>query len=290
MRIHATSPLRRVEASCYHRGESDRLAGKRAAEHLAVTVLPVRLRLDPAPARAMGTAVDILTAWMPTEHLRLGGGTALEARWHHRSSTDLDFFFAPGTAPSRSLFLKDFDDIRMDLRGLARDGVIARDSVMMVGTNHIQFMVGDVPVSFVGTERFHGDPRDEVEYETGVILGGIRDILTKKMYNRLGVNHLVTERDAYDFAVARTLAPDDLAYAWSTLTDDMKRDTLAAYRDLAKGESHARSQAIAKPRFDRIASQVWQQVLWMMESNLEYVPPLRHDDGDIGPLGGGHGR
>ena len=254
-----------------------------------MTVEPVRLRLDPVPASAMGTAAGILSTWMPAEHLRLGGGTALAARWHHRSSTDLDFCFTPGTGPSNSLFLKDSDDIRRDLHALARDGVIAMDSVVMVGTNHIQFMVGDVPVSFVGTEMFHGDPRDEVEYETGVILGGTRDILTKKMYNRLGVNHVATERDAYDFAVARTLAPDDLFYAWSTLTDDMKRDTLAVYRDLAEGDSNARYQALVKPRFERIAGQVWKQVLWMMESDLEYVPPLTQRDGGFGHRGGAHG-
>ena len=256
---------------------------------MAVTVEPVRLRLDPAPARAVGTAVRILSSWMPVEHLRLGGGTALEARWHHRSSTDLDFSFAPGTEPSGWAFLKDSDAIRMDLHALARDGVIARDSVVMVGTNHIQFMVGDVPVSFVGTEAFHGDPCDEVEDETGVILGATRDILTKKMYNRLGVNRVATVRDAYDFAVARSLAPDDLLYAWSTLTDDMKREALAVYRDLAAGESHARSQALAKPTFDRLACQVWQQVLWMMESDLDYVPPLTQGDGEVGHPGGGHG-
>lgn len=250
-----------------------------------MTVEPVRLRLDPAPARAVVTAVDILSAWLPVEHLRLGGGTALEARWHHRSSTDLDFSFVPGTGRSGSLFLKDFNAIRMDLHALARDGGIARDSVVMVGTNHIQFMVGDVPVSFVGTEMFHGDPRDEVEYQTGVILGGTRDILTKKMYNRLGVNRLATERDAYDFAVARTLAPADLAYAWSTLTDDMKRNTLAAYRDLAEGENQPRPLALVRPRFDRIARQVWQQVLCMMESDLEYVPLLTQDDADVDDRG-----
>ena len=237
----------------------------------------------------MGTAVDILSGWIPVEHLRLGGGTALEARWHHRGSQDLDFSFTPGRGSSSSLFRKDFDEIRMDLHALARDGVIERDNVVMVGTNHIQFMVGDVPVSFVGTERFHGDPRDEVEYETGVILGATRDILTKKMYNRLGVNRIATERDAYDFAVARTLAPDDLLYAWSTLTDDMKRDTLATYRDLAEGEDHARFKALVQPRFDRIACQVWQQVLRMLESNLEYVPPLTQGNCDVGRRGGGDG-
>ena len=93
----------------------------------------------------------------------------------------------------------------------------------------------------------------------------------------------------HDFAVARTLAPDDLLYAWSTLTDDMKRDALAAYRDLAEGESHAPCQALVNPRFDRIGRQLWQQILCMMESNLEYVPPLTRGDIDVGERGG-HGR
>ena len=30
------------------------------------------------------------------EHMRLGGGTALEARWHHRVSTDVDLFVEDG--------------------------------------------------------------------------------------------------------------------------------------------------------------------------------------------------
>ena len=122
-----------------------------------MNVEPVRLRLDPAPARAVGAVVEILSGWMPIEHLRLGGGTAL-------------------------------------------------DSVVMVGTNHIQFLVGDVPVSFVGTEM----------------------------------------RPAGTIGRAN------------------------------------------KPACDRIASQVWQEVLCMIESNLEYVPPLAK--GDVGHPGGGHGR
>ena len=251
---------------------------------------PARLRLDSSPARAVGTAVDILSDWIQVEHLRLGGGTALGARWHHRASTDLDFFFSPGKAPPHTLFRKDFDDIRMDLHRLVIDGAISKDGVVLNGTNHIQFVVGDVSVSFVRTERFHGDPCVEVEHDTGVILGGTKDILTKKMYNRLGINRLATQRDAYDFAVARTLAPDDLAYAWSTLTVDMKRDVLAAYRDLAEGDAQTRTRALQKPRYVQIASDLWKQVLRMMESDLEYVPPLVQRDGEAGCRGGGYGR
>ena len=238
----------------------------------------------------MGTAVDILSGWIGAEHLRLGGGTALEARWHHRSSTDLDFFFSTGRSPPRDLFLKDFDDIRMDLHRLVSDGVISKDGVVLNGTNHIQFAIGDVPVSLVRTQMYHGDPCDEVEYTTGVILAATRDVLTKKMYNRLGINQLAIQRDAYDFAVARTLAPDDLAYAWSTMTDDMKRDALAAYRDLAEGASHPRFRRLENARHRGIAADLWHEALRMLETNLEYVPSLGQGDGDTGHRNGGHGR
>ena len=251
---------------------------------------PARLQLDPAPAKAVGTAVHILSGWIGVEHLRLGGGTALEARWHHRSSTDLDFFFTLGPSPPSALFLKDFDDIRMDLHRLVSDRVISKDGVVLNGTNHIQFTIGDVPVSLVRTEMYHSDPCDEVEYDTGVILGGTRDVLTKKMYNRLGINQLAIQRDAYDFAVARTLAPDDLAYAWSTMTDDMKRGALAAYRDLAEGGSHPRFRGLENARHGGIAADLWNEVLRMFETDLEYVPPLGQGDDDTGHCSGGHGR
>lgn len=233
-----------------------------------------KLQLDPSPAKAVGKAVDILSGWIRVEHLRLGGGTVLEARWHHRASTDLDFFFSPRATPPSTLFLKDFDDIRMDLHQFVREEAIAKDGVVLNGTNHIQFVIGDVPVSFVRTEMFHDDPCDEVERETGVILSGTKDILTKKMYNRLGINRLATQRDAYDFAVARTLAPDELAYAWAAMTDDMKRNAIAAYRDLAEVGAQPRSRTLKRPRHGRIASSLWKHVLRMLETDLEYVPPL----------------
>ena len=238
---------------------------------------PAKLQLDRAPAKAVATAVGILSAWIRVEYLRLGGGTALEARWHHRSSTDLDFFFSPGTARPSTLFLKDFEDIRMDLHRLVQDGTIKPDGVVLNGLNHIQFVVGEVPVSFVRTEMFHDDPATEVEHQTGVILCGNKDILTKKMYNRLGINRIATQRDAYDFAVARTLAPNELAYAWSAMTDDMKGNAVAAYRELADGKAEPRSQALQRPRYGRIASELWKHVLRMVETDLEYVPPLAQD-------------
>ena len=67
------------------------------------------------------------------------------------------------------------------VRHLPGATVISKDGVVLNGTNQIQFTIGDVPVSLVRTAMYHSDPCDEVEYDTGVILGGTRDVLTKKM-------------------------------------------------------------------------------------------------------------
>lgn len=222
--------------------------------------------------------------------MRLGGGTALEARWHHRSSTDLDFFFSPGEAPSSALFHKDFDGLRMDLHRLVRDGVIAQEGILLNGRDHIQFRIGGTPVSLVRTQSFHSDPREEVEYETGVTLSGTRDILAKKMFNRLGINRITTERDAYDFAVARTLAPDDLAYAWAIMSDDMKQGAIRAYRDLADGGTRTDSQALTDPEYSHIAADLWHRVYRLLDSDFDFVPPLSQGKGNTGHRSQKHGR
>ena len=64
---------------------------------------------------------------------------------------------------------------------------------------------------------FHNDPCDEAEHTTGVILSDTKDILAKKMFERFSINDLVTERDAYDFIVARTEDPDALPMMPRTL-------------------------------------------------------------------------
>ena len=163
----------------------------------------------------MGAAVEVLSRWIDIEHLRLGGGTVLEARWHQRSSTDLDFFTLAEHADT--VFYERFDQIAEELTELALAGTISPRDIRLVQRKILHFHIGSTPVSWGSTEFFHGDPRDEVERETGVALSGNRDILAKKLLDRLVGNQLATEQDAYDFAVARTEAPDDLAYAWETL-------------------------------------------------------------------------
>ena len=238
---------------------------------------PARLPIQPGPAKAVGTAVEVLTRWMDAQHLRLGGGTALEARWHHRSSTDLDFFALAEHADV--VFYELFDGVLEDLVQLARDGVVATEGMRMTGRAIVHFRIGETPVSFGRVDIFHGDPADEVEYDTGVALSGTRDILAKKMYNRLGSNRLATERDAYDFAVARTKAPDDLTYAWGLMPLYMKEIAVGLCRERAE---RGPPLELDEARYAPVARDVWSHVVRMFESDIEYVPPLSMDKGSAG--------
>ena len=248
------------------------------------TSMPASLNIHPGPARAVEAAVGILSAWIDIEHLRLGGGTALEARWHHRASTDLDFF-AHGTHAD-ALFYEKAEDMVADLERLATEGAISSQNIRLTARNIIHFNIGDTPVSLGRTEMFHDDPREEVESRTGVVLSGIKDILTKKMCDRLGYNQLATERDAYDFIVARTKAPEDLAYAWGMMSGFMKEAATGMYRELAQDSGPALE--LDDARYGNIAADLWSHVVRMFESNLEYVPPLSLGESDQGS--GGHGR
>lgn len=54
------------------------------------------LDIHPSPRPAIVVAKQIFGQFPDIGEAYLGSGTALEARWHHRDSTDLDFF-ATGT-------------------------------------------------------------------------------------------------------------------------------------------------------------------------------------------------
>ncbi|MYC52027.1 MAG: nucleotidyl transferase AbiEii/AbiGii toxin family protein [Gammaproteobacteria bacterium] len=52
--------------------------------------------LPAGPAELLETARQTIGKYLGGEHhLRLGGGTALAARWGHRHSTDVDLFVTP---------------------------------------------------------------------------------------------------------------------------------------------------------------------------------------------------
>ena len=97
--------------------------------------MPARLSIHPGPARSVDAAVRVLSGWIDVEHLRLGGGTALEARWHHRASTDLHFF-AQG-AHVDTLFYERAEDMVQNLEGLAVEGAISSQDIRLNGVREL---------------------------------------------------------------------------------------------------------------------------------------------------------
>ena len=235
-----------------------------------VVATPVTVSLPDPPGGKMPDAVRVLSRWIDPSELRLGGGIVLAARWHHRNSTDLDFL-ATGDAID-TLFYQDLDGVLQDMVNLAKAGVIGSETMRETNRTVLHFDVGGTPVS-IGRVGFHDDLQREVESRTNVLLSPTRDILTKKMVNRFLVNGLPTERDAFDFLVAQTKAPEDLKYAWLQVPAPDRNTLAAAYRERSlrwTGASDAR--LLANLAYAELANELWLHAHRMMESNLEYVP------------------
>ena len=235
---------------------------------------PFRLKLDQEPAKAIETAVTVLSKWLSLKSIRLGGGTVLEARWHHRKSTDLDFF-AIGDEVDE-LFYARYDMVYEDLVGLRERRVIAESGVRITGRNVIHFVIGETPISLARTDRFHTDPCDEVEEETGVVLNSTRDILTKKLIDRLCYGQIATDRDAYDFVIARSFALEDLEYGWN-LMDHVEKSRvidLCQYRIDGTISQESYSRELSDVRYPHLQNELWEHLKHLFESNLEYKPPL----------------
>lgn len=229
----------------------------------------VRLPIAPGPAKAVGRAVEVLSRWIDPQHLRLGGGTALEARWHHRGSTDLDFFVHGDHADA--VFYECAEQMVQDLVELAQQGVVAPTGIRMTERRVVHFRIGGTPVSMGRTETLYGDPSGEAETTTGVRLSATEDILTKKLRDRLGGNQIVTERDAYDFIVSRTETPDALMVAWRETPEDRRLNALDMYRSMSAALA---AQQLIDPAYPHVADRLWEYAVDLFASELEHIPPL----------------
>lgn len=198
----------------------------------------------------------------------------LEARWHHRKSTDLDFFAIGDDVDE--LFYARYDVVYEDLVSLRERHIISDSGIRITGRNVIHFVIGETPISLARTDLFHTDPCDEVEEKTGVILNSTRDILTKKLVDRLCYGQIATDRDAYDFLIARSFALKDLEYGWNSM-DQIERSRiidLCQYRIDGAMRQENYSRELSDVRYPNLIEELWDHVKHLFESNLEYKPLL----------------
>ena len=220
-------------------------------------------------AQAIGTLID------PSQVL-LGGGTALEARWHHRTSTDLDFF---GTGEDIDALFYDVERFASLLKDLWSRGWINGVPPTVTRRTVLHFEIDGTPVSLGRVDGFEGNS-DDVETQTGIALATNEDILTKKLLNRLLGNGTATERDAYDFLVAKHLDPEALEYAWRKVPPTNRATITATVssRLSAPVGPPAGSRALTGLAYPGLAESLWESLIELFHSDLNRAPPLHGTD------------
>lgn len=131
------------------------------------------------------------------EHMRLGGGTALAARWAHRHSTDVDLF--TGRDPYRRLWRRRDAFKRAVVEHAGPAKVL---SVRRWNTKIVLQEGGEITLFTSGTQTDEPRSGDTVR-GTRVPLETNAEILAKKLWGRMLDSETLLARDLYDFAVAR---------------------------------------------------------------------------------------
>ena len=136
-------------------------------------------------------------------HMRLGGGTALAARWAHRHSTDVDLFI--GSAPYERLFTE-----RLSFRDHVQRhlGAHAVDVDSGIATIHFRQndQLGEVTLATSPPLTRLPASSDTVR-NTPVHLEATAEILAKKLHYRMFLQGRLLPRDLYDLAMAREHEP-----------------------------------------------------------------------------------
>ena len=195
------------------------------------------LPLPPGPADLLErTRAHLATHLGGEHHLCLGGGTALVVRWHHRKTTDLDFFIQAGPYArlyaNRLAFQRDLEQAtgtarRLDVRPASAFILLADGGEISVST----------------TPGFTENPRsDDTVRGTAIALETSEEILSRKIASRILDANTFVPRDLYDIAVAKHHEPDALAGALRRIRPDYLQQIAKELRYLPRDwmETHPR--------------------------------------------------
>ncbi|MDE2761885.1 MAG: nucleotidyl transferase AbiEii/AbiGii toxin family protein [Gemmatimonadota bacterium] len=180
-------------------------------------------------------------------HLRLGGGTALAARWGHRHSTDLHLFVDP------EAYARLYGDPERLRGNIARHtGAVEQFGV---GPGYTLIAVPDGEVIVLTTRSLTPGPvSGDFVRGTRVAIETNAEILAKKLTHRLSIYHLFVPRDLYDIAVARHLDPEALDTALATIPAPNLDDIRKQLGLLGPGWAAGHHEPLLQPTFPRDAA------------------------------------
>ncbi len=204
--------------------------------------LPDRLR---KPFKRLASA---LLAVFPNGTVALGGGTVLEARWSHRTSTDLDLFIAPRNLSiaydaGYGRFYANLVD------ALRKEGIGIEDTYLTTGRDRV-FLSGHcedgTPWSLADMHYMHPDqPMVESVEGTGIRAATITETMMGKIVGRAYAadeeagnpgRQPIPIRDCYDICVCAAVEKDVLARIFDIIPLDARtriaRNLRNAPRDL----------------------------------------------------------
>ena len=206
------------------------------------------------------------------EHLRLGGGTALAARWRHRHSTDVDLFVAHDR----------YRDFRWNTGGRFTLDLTAAAPVdrLVIGDDgtYISFHGRGGHVTIDVADGLPFDPRSsDTARGTRVPLETTAEILAKKLLFRMARDHELPPRDLYDIAVARQRDPAALQTALDALRNEQLAEILEVFKDQPP-PSHSPLLAPADPllaeRAPALVERLVRDTLHHRPADRGHGPPL----------------
>ncbi len=160
-------------------------------------------------------------------HLRLGGGTALAARWNHRRSIDVDIFVEP--VPYRHFHWNTGGRFNLDLTAAAP---VDR---LVIDADGAYFSFQGLPGHVSVAPALHGLPRDPRSADTvagtDMPLETTAEILAKKLRFRMARRKELLPRDLYDIAFARRRDPAALQAALDAVDADRLAALVTVFED-----------------------------------------------------------
>ena len=192
--------------------------------------------------RIFDAVLPVILEFIPPEHLLLGGGTALAARWQHRDSFDIDLF------TSHSEFTQAI--YRQSARFKARFEELPVGRIATFGPEGCTLYLHDGKADIVAslTQTDHSRSKD-CTVNPRIPLESNLEILAKKLHQRIIADGRIVPRDLYDMAVARSLEPATMDAAWSA-GPVMDPDVLvAALSSFSHGWMERHDEPVINPRY-----------------------------------------
>ncbi len=177
------------------------------------------MKLSDNCSKTLHLVLELIDEIAPRSSFLLGGGTVLEARWHHRLSIGVSFFAREECVGEFiDSFIQQASSDRWVSRGICIEQIFVGNGVLG-GTPNGKFSIFGNPNAFK-------DARSEEEIEgTGIFAHSTPEILLRKIRARMLRTALYYSRDAYDVVVANLYSPDELKLVLDNL-NTLEKDSL----------------------------------------------------------------